>query len=127
MKLLIVEDNSGVRRLIRSMVASVADEICECADGAEAVGLCAAERPDFVLMDIQMKTMDGITATQQITAADPSALVIMVTDYDQPDLREAARRAGACGYVVKNNLLDVVCLLEELAKGLPRPNSYEGM
>jgi CheY-like chemotaxis protein len=114
MKLLIVEDNSGVRRLIRRVVASVADEIRECADGAEALALCAAERPDFVLMDIQMKTMDGITATRHITAADPSARVIMVTDYDQPDLREAARQAGACGYVVKNNLLEIVRSLETL-------------
>jgi CheY-like chemotaxis protein len=114
MKLLIVEDNSGVRRLIRSMVASVADEIRECADGAEALALYAAERPDFVLMDIQMKTMDGITATRRITAVDPSARVIMVTDYDQPDLREAARQAGACGYVVKNDLLEIGRLLERL-------------
>jgi len=114
MKLLIVEDNSGVRRLIRRVVASMADEIRECAGGAEALALCAAERPDVVLMDIQMKTMDGITATRHITAADPSARVIMVTDYDQPDLREAARQAGACGYVVKNNLLEIVRSLEAL-------------
>ncbi len=60
MKLLIVEDNSGVRRLIRRVVASVADEIRECADGAEALALCAAERPDFVLMDIQMKTIGSV-------------------------------------------------------------------
>jgi hypothetical protein len=38
----------------------------------------------------------------------------MVTDYDQPDLREAAGQAGACGYVVKNNLLEIVRLLEAL-------------
>jgi len=112
MKLLIVEDNSGVRHVIRSVVESVADEIRECADGAEAPAVYAAERPDFVLMDIEMKTMDGITATRHILAADPSARVVIVTDYDQPDLREAAAQAGACGYVVKDNLLDLLALLE---------------
>ena len=112
MKLLIVDDNPGVRRVIRSLVAKVAGEIRECADGAEALALYNLQWPDFVLMDIQMSTLDGIAATQQIRAANPAARVIMVTDYDQPDLREAARQAGACAYVLKENLLDLVGLLE---------------
>jgi len=111
MKLLIVEDNPGVRRVIRSLVAGLADDIRECADGAEALPLYHTRRPDVVLMDIEMKTMDGITATRHITAADRSARVIIVTDYDHPDLREAAREAGACGYLAKDNLLDLLALL----------------
>jgi CheY-like chemotaxis protein len=112
MKLLIVEDNPGVRHVIRSLVASVASEICECADGGEAVVLYQLERPDFVLMDIEMGAMDGITATRRIKAADSQARIIMVTDYDQPDLREAAYQAGACAYVVKENLLELASLLQ---------------
>jgi CheY-like chemotaxis protein len=114
MKLLIVDDNAGVRRVIRSLVAGVAGEICECADGTEVLGLYNLERPDFVLMDIQMEGLDGITATRQIKATDPRARVIIVTDYNQPDLREAAGQAGAYGYVLKENLLELVHLLEEL-------------
>jgi DNA-binding NarL/FixJ family response regulator len=117
MKLLIVEDNAGVRRVIRSLVAGVAGEICECVDGAEALALYNLEKPDFVLMDIQMEGVDGITATQQIKAKDPTARVIVVTDYDQPDLQEAASQAGACGYVLKENLLELVRLLEEFSEG----------
>ena len=101
--------------MIGSLVASVADEIRECADGAEALALYTAERPDVVVMDIEMKTMDGITATQRIVAADPRARVIIVTDYDQPDLREAAEQAGARGYVVKDNLLELVERLKDEA------------
>ena len=52
MKLLIVEDNPGVRKMIRNLVASVAREICECADGAGVLALFSRERPDFVLMDL---------------------------------------------------------------------------
>jgi CheY-like chemotaxis protein len=111
MKLLIVEDNSGVRHLIRSIVASVANEIHECTDGADALALYAAQLPDFVLMDIEMKAVDGITATRRIKKFDPAARIIIVTDYDQPDLREMARLAGACGYVVKENLLKLIELL----------------
>jgi DNA-binding NarL/FixJ family response regulator len=62
-------------------------------------------------MDIQMAVMDGLTATRRIRAVDPAARVIMVTDHDQSDLREAARQAGACGYVVKDNLPELIGLL----------------
>jgi DNA-binding NarL/FixJ family response regulator len=113
MKLLIVEDNPGVRKVIRNLVASVAREICECADATEVLALFRRERPDFVLMDVQMEGVDGITATRQLKEVDPTAQVIIVTDYDQPDLREAAYRAGACGYVSKENLLELVRLLKE--------------
>jgi DNA-binding NarL/FixJ family response regulator len=113
MKLMIVEDHPGVRKVIRNLVATVAPEICECADGGGALALYRRERPDFVLMDLQMEGVDGITATRQLKAVDPKARVIIVTDYDQPDLREAAYQAGACGYVSKENLLELVRLLKE--------------
>jgi DNA-binding NarL/FixJ family response regulator len=58
-----------------------------------------------------MGRVDGITATARIIAADPSARIIIVTDHDQDDLREAARKAGACGYVVKENLLELLRIL----------------
>jgi len=110
-KLLIVEDNPAIRRVIRSIVTALAGEIYECEDGVEALAAYTTHQPDFVLMDIAMNTMDGIAATRQITAADPAAKVIIVTNYDEADLREAARQAGACGYVLKENLLEIRRLL----------------
>ena len=107
LKLLIVEDNPAVRRLIRSIVGALGAEIHECGDGAAALAAYTAHRPDFVLMDIVMGETDGIAATRQITASDPAAKVIIVTSHDGADLREAARQAGACGYVLKENLLEV--------------------
>ena len=114
MKLLIVEDNSSIRRLIRSIVENLAEEVHECEDGAEAFAAYIAHRPDFVLMDIAMKVVDGITATRLIKAADASAMIIIVTNYDDADLREAASIAGAWGYVLKENLLELRRLLESL-------------
>ena|SRR5688572_32930223 len=111
MKILIVEDSLSVRQLLKSMVASVAVEITECGDGGEALALYRREKPDFVLMDIDLVKMDGITATRKIKAGDPNARIIMVTNYDESDLREAAQKAGACGYVLKENLLEVLDLL----------------
>ena len=112
LKLLIVEDSAPVRRLIKSVVADLAEEIYECANGVEALSEYSRYQPDFVLMDIRMSLMDGIAATRQIRKADPGARIIIVTDYDQIDLREAAKRAGAIGYVVKDNLLDLVSFLK---------------
>lgn len=107
MKLLIVDNNAAIRRLIVSIVMPFADEIRECADGAEAVSAYCRRQPDLVFMDIRMKEMDGIAATRQIKAADPAAKIVIVTDYDDDGLRQAARSAGACGYVLKENLLEL--------------------
>jgi CheY-like chemotaxis protein len=116
MRLLIVEDNASVRRLIRSVVASVAEEIHECGDGMTALSAYLEYHPDVVLMDIEMKELDGIAATMRIKAAYPTAKIIMVTNYDDSELREAARNAGACGYVLKHSLLEVTAVLRSLSQ-----------
>ena len=112
MKLLIVEDNTEMRRLIRSMVEDLAEDIRECSDGDQALAAFTDQRPDWVLMDIKMSGMDGLAATRQIISADPTAKVMIVTDYDDLQLREAAREAGASEYVVKENLADARRILQ---------------
>ena len=107
LNLLIVEDSQPMRDLIRSIISDLAGEITECGDGAEALSAYTRCRPDWVLMDIRMKEMDGISATRQIKASYPEANIMIVTDYDGPNMREAARKAGACEYVTKENLLDM--------------------
>jgi CheY-like chemotaxis protein len=114
MKILIVDDNALMRRAIRSFVGDLAGEWRECADGAEALAAYAAHRPDWVLMDIAMQNVDGISATRQIIAAFPDARIVMVSNYDNAELRAQARAAGACEYVIKENLL-------ELRQALARP------
>ncbi|HKQ79348.1 MAG TPA: response regulator transcription factor [Blastocatellia bacterium] len=105
MRLLIVEDNQQMRGLIRKLLADLAETITECDDGDEALEAYRRERPDWVLMDVEMKRMDGLTATAQIVAAFPDAKVVIVTKYDHARMRQAASRAGACGYVAKDNLM----------------------
>jgi CheY-like chemotaxis protein len=115
MKILIVDDNSQMRQLIRSFVEDLAEEIAECGDGEEVVAAYAAQQfggDDRVLMDLQMSRVGGLEATRQLLAAFPEAQIIIVTQYDDPYWREAAQRAGACGYVLKENLLDLRLLLQ---------------
>jgi two-component system chemotaxis response regulator CheY len=107
MKILIVEDNEQMRRMVKALVGDMFERIFECSDGAEALSVYKQHGPDWVLMDIDLPELDGISATRQIVAADPQAQVMIVTNYDDADLREAARSAGACEYVVKQNLIEI--------------------
>ena len=107
MKILIVDDHEGMRELMRSYLPDAFDEIYECEDGSDAVDRYREHLPDWVLMDWKMKRMDGITATRQIIAAYPQARILLVTSYDDDNLRRAGRKAGACGYIVKENLRSI--------------------
>ena len=113
MKILVVDDSAEVRRLIREVVQDLADDIHECRDGAEVLEAYAASRPDWVLMDVAMDHMDGLTATRRLRASFPDARIIIVTFHDDPYYRKAAHRAGACGYVGKENLEQIRRLLGE--------------
>src|SRR5262249_27502321 len=102
-----------MRRMIRRMVAGVADQISECDDGAAACSIYGELRPDWVLMDIDLGQVNGITATRRIKAEYPEARVVIVTNYDDRPLREAAKVAGACGYVLKEDLFALLRILTE--------------
>ena len=117
MKYLIVDDDERIRRMIKTIVADDAAVFCECGDGAAARTAYAEHRPDWVLMDIKMAGVDGITATRQITSSFPGARVMVVSDYDDRGLRDAAREAGACEYVAKENLHDLCRILRARAGG----------
>jgi len=102
-----VEDNYQMRRLIKSIVGDTADAVYECSDGSEAFDAYAVHQPDWVLMDIEMKVLDGISTTRQIKAAFPAARIVIVTEYDNADWRTEASAAGACEYILKENLLEL--------------------
>jgi len=114
MKILIVDDNESVRRLVASIVRPVAEEVRECVGGRDAVEAYQSQRPDVVLMDLRMKDGDGIATTRELRIADPAAKVVIVTDYDDEELRKAALAAGACEYALKENLPDLLRLLRNV-------------
>ena len=73
-------------------------------DGQAAVSLVRDERPDIVLMDIAMPVMDGIAATEAISAESPDTRVIVLTGSEAPHDVSRARAAGAAGYVTKDQI-----------------------
>jgi DNA-binding NarL/FixJ family response regulator len=103
-RVLIVDDHPVVRDGLRGMLAGEADlqVVGEAADGAEAVRLTERERPDVVLMDLQMPQMDGATATAEITARFPASRVLVLTTYDTDADILRAVEAGATGYLLKD-------------------------
>jgi CheY-like chemotaxis protein len=121
MTFLIVEDNAGIRRVLRRILADTASAIWECADGSEALAAYKEHRPDVVLMDLRMPHVDGLTATRQIRAYDPSARIIIVTDYLDDDMKTAALEAGACDYVLKQDISG----LPEIVSSLTTPDSED--
>lgn len=114
MTVLIVDDSAGVRRLLRRALLDVADAVWECSDGSEALACYDHHQPDIVLMDVRMSRVDGLTATRQIRHVHPNARIVMVTDYDDDDLRIAASEAGACGYTLKQNLTELPSVIRSI-------------
>jgi DNA-binding NarL/FixJ family response regulator len=95
---------AGLRRLIEQTPGI--NVTGEAGTGAEAVQLTRDTGPDVVIMDIRMPGMDGIEATQIITAAGTHARVLVLTTFDDDDYVYRALRAGASGFLVKDMALD---------------------
>ena len=102
-RILVVEDQPDNRQIIRDMLAGTDYEITEAENGEEALVAIAKQRPDLILMDIQLPIMDGYTAVSRIKA-DPglrSIPIIAVTSYALNGEEKKARAAGCDDYVPK--------------------------
>lgn len=113
-RVLLVDDQELLRFGFRTILSSVDDiEIVgEASNGAEAIEYAGQLRPDVVLMDIRMPVLDGVAATGQIVAADPSTRVLAITTFDLDEYAFGALQAGASGFLLKDvrpgELIDAV-------------------
>ncbi len=99
--ILVVEDQPDDRQIIRDMLALTDYEITEVENGEEALAAIAKQRPDLILMDIQLPIMDGYTVTRQIKAnpALRSIPVIAITSHALDGEERIARAAGCDDYM----------------------------
>ena len=102
-QILVVEDQEDNRRIVRDLLTTTDYEVMEAENGEEALAAVAKQRPDLILMDIQLPVMDGYEATRRIKA-DPQLRaipIIAVTSYALSGDEEKARAAGCDDFVPK--------------------------
>jgi DNA-binding NarL/FixJ family response regulator len=95
---------SGLRRILRRRDGF--EIVAECADGAELPAALAEHAVDVVLMDLRMRDVDGITATQRLADASDSPPVLVLTTFDDDEMLSGALRAGAAGFLLKDSSAD---------------------
>ncbi len=124
-KILLAEDQAMNRKLFREFLEVKGYKVVEARDGAEALALARAERPDLVLMDVQMPGMDGLEATRRIKA-DPATRhvpVLALTAMDGDE--EQVFRAGCDGYLPKPVRIQTLLERVEALVARPKPDGEE--
>jgi two-component system cell cycle response regulator DivK len=102
-RILVVEDQEDNRRILRDLLTNAGYEIIEAENGEQALAVAARERPDLILMDIQLPLLDGYEVTRRIKA-DPALRaipIIAITSYALSGDENKARAAGCDAYVTK--------------------------
>lgn len=100
----VVDDDAIVRSALASYVESASDLelVATCTNGEEAVEAVRRQQIDVVIMDIRMPILDGVSATRLIKRNQPKTQVLLLTSFDQDDTMLDALRAGAGGFLLKN-------------------------
>ena len=102
-KILLADDEAHIRKFIGLILRQLGSPtIIEAANGAQAVELYQSERPDLVLLDVNMPEVDGLQALEQIHALDPDCAVIMLTSLTTRNIIERAADLGAINYIRKD-------------------------
>lgn len=117
---LLAEDHVVVRESIRQFLEREAqlEVVGEAGDGEEAVQMASQLKPDVIIMDISMPKLNGIEATKQIKALQPSAAILILTAYDYEQYIFPLLEAGAAGYLLKDiSSRELVSAIETVYKG----------
>lgn len=116
--ILLVEDNAVNRDLIQFLLESQGYQVREAATAEEAFEILRTERPDLIVMDIQLPGMDGLEATKKLkeNPATRDIPVVAVTSYAMKEDRESAAAAGCAGYITKP--IDKTTFLQQVAAHL---------
>ncbi len=119
-RLAVVEDYAPFRQYICQTLAksSVWQIICEVSDGLEAVQRALELKPDLILLDIGLPTLNGIEAARQIRKLSPGSKIVFVSQESDPEIVQSALGLGAWGYVVKSRAAsDLLAALEAVREG----------
>ena len=104
-RVLLVDDNPGIRKAAGRFLASRFDVVGSVSDGQSALEAFAKLAPDVVVMDVSMPILNGIEAAHILRKSHPGAKIIFFTVDGSAELRRAATEAGALGYVLKQHMV----------------------
>ena len=119
-KVLLVDDHQIIRDGIRSLLsyAEGIEVVGECSDGLEAISCAVSDKPDVILMDINMPKINGIDATKTIITDNPDSKILVLTVHDELAYISKMLHAGALGYVLKTtNKAELIAAIKSVSKG----------
>ncbi|MDP3207733.1 MAG: response regulator transcription factor [Rhodoglobus sp.] len=103
-KVLLVDDEVHIRKFVALMLQSLGEPVVlQAADGSAALEVYTREKPDLVLLDINMPRVDGIQTLRNLKRADPGCTVVILTSLVNRQTVEECLRIGAAGYLRKDN------------------------
>jgi two-component system chemotaxis response regulator CheY len=106
-KILLVDDEPHIRKFVGLLLKQLGSPtIIEAANGQEALALYQQERPDLVLLDVNMPGLDGLATLRKLRELDPEVVVIMLTSLANRQVVEGAADLGACLYIRKDTPKD---------------------
>ena len=115
---ILVEDDNGFRQCLKKILSSryPSIQLMEAGDGIEAMSKIDLMAPDLIFMDIQLPGINGLELTRMIKARNPSAIIVILSNHDLTEYREAAYRNGANYYVSKDSPVgDLFSLVERVS------------
>ena len=119
-RILIIDDHAVVRRGLRALLEAEPDfqVVGEATDGDSVLQLVEECQPNVILMDVNMRRVNGIEATRQVKAKFPQVQVLILTLYEDVEFLSEAMKAGAAGYVLKSAIeLVIIKAIHTVARG----------
>lgn len=125
-RVVLADDVAEYRLLVRVLLEDDGrfEIVAEAGDGAEAILACDAERPDAILLDLAMPTVDGLQAIPEILARSPATIVVVLSGFAREQLEREVLSCGASAYLEKGADISVIAsTLAGLAAGTGRPEA----
>ncbi|MBI5034106.1 MAG: response regulator transcription factor [Chloroflexi bacterium] len=125
-RILLVDDHAVVRRGLRALLDAESEfqVVGEAADGDHILQLTQSLQPDVILMDVNMRRLNGIEATRQVVAKFPKTRVLILTLHEDVGFLREAMEAGAAGYILKSAIeLEIIKAIHTVVSGDPYVDS----
>lgn len=107
MKIQLIENSARMRGTIIKIIDRNDYEYFHCDEGEDAISQYILNKPDWVLIDLEMKKISGLIIACQIRHTDPTAKIILLSGYDEYEFRKTAEKNGVRHYLLKENLLSL--------------------